>query len=141
MEVLNSKNDELRDRSIGQLFARLSREMSLLVHQEIDLAKAELVSHGRVAGKGAVALAIAAIFGLGAFGAATAAFIIALALVLPAWAAAVIVMIVWGLIAGVMALAGMKNIQRAAPPAPQTVETIKENVEWAKTRAKSANAK
>jgi uncharacterized membrane protein YqjE len=138
MEVIDPKAAELRDRSVGELFSRLSREMSLLVHQEIDLAKAELAQQGKVAGKGAVALAIAAVFGLGAFGAATATVIIALALVIPAWAAALIVTIVWGLIAGMMALAGKNDIQRAAPPAPQTVETIKENVEWAKTRAKSA---
>jgi uncharacterized membrane protein YqjE len=141
MEVIDPKAAELRDRSVGELFSRLSREMSLLVHQEIDLAKAELAQQGRTAGKGAVALAIAAIFGLGAFGAATATLILALALVLPAWAAALIVMLVYGLIAGMMALAGKKEIQRAAPPAPQTVETLKENVEWAKTRAKSANHK
>lgn len=132
------QDHDLRERSVGELFARLSREASLLVRQEIDLAKAELVQQGRAAGKGAVLLGAGAVFGLGAFGAATAALILAIALALPAWAAAVIVMIVYGAIAGMLALSGKGRLQRAAPPAPQTVETLKENVEWAKTRAKSA---
>ena len=131
-------DNDLRERSVRELFGRLSREMSLLVQQEIDLAKAELVQQGRAAAKGAALLVAGAAFGLGAFGAATAAFILAIALALPGWAAAVIVMIVYGAIAGVLALAGKGRLRHAAPPAPQTVETLKENVQWAKTRAKSA---
>jgi len=130
--------DDLRERSVGELFARLSRETSLLVQQEIDLAKAELIQQGRIAAKGGALLGAGAVLGLGAFGAATAALILAIALVLPAWAAAVIVAIVYGVIGGMLALAGKSRLQHAAPPAPQTVETLKENVEWAKTRAKSA---
>ncbi|MGH7660042.1 MAG: phage holin family protein [Vulcanimicrobiaceae bacterium] len=129
------EEDQLRDRSIGQLFSRLSREMSLLIQQEIDLAKAELMQKIVPAGTGVAFLLVAALFGLGAFAALTTAFITALMLVFPAWGASLIVMGVWGMLALILAAAAKGRIQSATPPAPQTVETLKENVEWAKTQA------
>lgn len=130
------EENHLRDRSIGELFSRLSREMSLLIQQEIDLAKAELMQKMIPAGTGLAFLVVAALLGMGAFGAATAAFITALMLVFPAWAASLIVMAVWAILAIIFAAAAKGRIQSATPPAPQTVETLKENVEWAKTQAK-----
>lgn len=130
------EENHLRERSIGELVSRLSREMSLLIQQEIDLAKAELMQKMIPAGTGVAFLLVAALLGLGAFGAATTAFITALMLVFPAWASALIVMGVWGILALIFALAAKGRIQSATPPAPQTVETLKENVEWAKTQAK-----
>ena len=50
------------------------------------------------------------------------------------WLAALIVTVVWGAVAGVLALQGRDKIKEATPPAPQTVETVKEDVRWAKTR-------
>lgn len=130
------EENELRERSIGELFSRLSREMSLLLQQEIDLAKAELMQKIIPAGTGVAFLLAAALLGLGAFAALTTAFITALMLVFPAWGASLIVMGVWGVLALILALAAKGRIQSATPPAPQTVETLKENVEWAKTQAK-----
>jgi hypothetical protein len=55
------------------------------------------------------------------------------------WLAALIVGVIFLAVAGSLALQGKNRIQRATPPAPQqTVETVKEDVEWAKTRAGSA---
>lgn len=127
---------QLHDRTIGELFSRLSREMSLLVQQEIDLAKAELMQKLVPAGMGIAFLLVAALLGLGAFAALTTAFITALMLVLPAWASALIVMAVWGILALILAIAAKGRLQSATPAAPNTVETLKENVEWAKTQAK-----
>lgn len=130
------EDNHLRDRSIGELFSRLSREMSLLIQQEIDLAKAELMQKMVPAGTALAFLVVAGLLGLGAFGAATAAFITALMLVLPAWGASLIVMAVWGILAMIFAVVAKGRLQSATPPAPHTVETLKENVEWAKTQAR-----
>jgi hypothetical protein len=55
------------------------------------------------------------------------------------WLAALIVTVVWGIVAAVLALRGKREVQEASPPAPeQTIETIKEDAEWAKTQVRSA---
>ena len=74
-----------------------------------------------------------ALFGLGAFGALTTMFIALLGLAMETWIAALIVAVVYGAIAGVLALRGKNKIQEATPPAEQTVETLKEDARWAKT--------
>jgi Putative Actinobacterial Holin-X, holin superfamily III len=125
---------ELRERSIPELLKQLSQETSTLVKQELDLAKAEATQQGKRAGKGAGLLGGGTLFGLGAFGALTAFFIALLDLAMVTWLAALIVALVYGAIAAVLALQGKNKIQEATPPTPQTVETLKEDVEWAKTR-------
>ena len=131
--------DDLRDRPIGDLLRQLSQETSTLVKQELDLAKAEMTEKGRHAGAGAGFLGGGAFFGLAAMGALTACLIALLATALDhVWLASLIVAVVWGAVAGVLALRGRDKIQEAAPPTPErTVETVKEDVEWAKTRTRS----
>jgi uncharacterized membrane protein YqjE len=124
-----------RDQSIGELLKQLSSDTSTLVRQEMALARAELKEQGKKAGVGAGILGGATLFGLGAFGAITACLIALLATALDhTWLAALIVAIVYGIVAAVLAQQGKSKIQDATPPAPQTVETVKEDVEWAKTR-------
>jgi uncharacterized membrane protein YqjE len=124
-----------RDQSIGELLKQLSSDTSTLVRQEMALARAELKEQGKKAGVGAGILGGATLFGLGAFGAITACLIALLATAINhTWLAALIVAIVYGIIAAVLAQQGKNKIQEATPPAPQTVETVKEDVEWAKTR-------
>ena len=68
----------------------------------------------------------------------TTTVIAALELVMPLWLAALIVTVVYAAVAGVLALRGRDKIKEAAPPVPeQTQESVKEDVQWAKTRAKS----
>ncbi len=132
-------HDDLRDRPIGELLKQLSQETSTLVKQELDLAKAEMAEKGKQAGKGAGMFGGAGLLGLGAFGAFTT-FLIALlqTAVNHTWLAALIVTAVYGAIAGVLALQGKNKMQEAGPPVPeQTVETVKEDVEWAKTQTRS----
>ncbi len=84
---------------------------------------------------GAGMFGAAGLLGLGAFGALTACLIALLATAIDhVWLAALIVALVYAAIAAVLALQGKKKIQQATPPAPQTIETVKEDVEWAKTR-------
>ena len=54
------------------------------------------------------------------------------------WIAALIVMVLWAIVAAVLAKAGQKSLKRATPPVPQTVETVKEDVQWAKNPTGSA---
>jgi hypothetical protein len=131
--------DELRERPIGDLVKQLAGQTSTLVRQEIDLAKAEMSQKASVAGQGAGLLGGAAVVGLLAAGALTACLILALAEVVPDWLAALIVALVMGAVAAVLALQGRNRIRAGTPPVPeQTVETVKEDVEWAKTQRPSA---
>jgi uncharacterized membrane protein YqjE len=125
---------DLRDESIGDLLKRLSQETSTLVRQEMALARAELTEQGKRAGTGAGMLGGAGVAGLLTLGALTATVIGILDTGMPFWLAALIVTLIWGAVAGVLALQGRNKLKEATPPAPQTVETVKEDVRWAKTR-------
>ena len=129
---------DARDRPIGELVKDLSSQTSTLVRQEIELARAELQEKGKVAGKGLGMLAGAAVFGLLAMGALTAGLIALLDKAMATWVAALIVMALWAIVAVVLAKAGQSALKRATPPAPQTVETVKEDIQWAKNPTGSA---
>jgi MFS family permease len=130
---------DLRERPTTELLKQLSDQTTSLVRQEIELAKLEFREKGKKAGIGAGMFGGAGVFGLYAVGALTATIILALATFLPGWVAALIVTVVYGAIAGVLALRGKSKVKAAAPPVPeQAVETTKEDVRWVKTRARSA---
>ena len=126
------------DRGLSELVKDLGEQTATLVRQELELAKAELTQKGKKAGVGAGMLGGAGLFGLFAFAALTTCFIAALDTFMVTWLAALIVAAVYGAIAGFLALQGKNKLQEATPPAPeQTVETLKEDVEWAKTQTRS----
>jgi Flp pilus assembly protein TadB len=129
---------DLRERPLPELLKQLSEETTRLVRQELELAKAELTQKGKQAGAGAGLFGAAGAIGLAALGALTACFILALNAVMPAWLAALIVAVVYGIIAFVLVKQGQARMRRATPPVPeQTIETVKEDVEWAKTQMRS----
>ncbi len=128
-----------RDESVGQLLRELSEQTSTLVRQEVALAKAELTQKGKAAGKGAGLLVGAAVMGLALLGAFTAFLIALIALLVPVWAAALVVTVLYALVVAGLGLAGRAALRKAAPPTPeQTIDSVKEDVQWAKTQAKSA---
>jgi uncharacterized membrane protein YqjE len=134
-----SGTSDLRERPTSELLKQLSEQTTTLVRQEIELAKLELQEKGKKAGVGAGMFGGAGVLGLYAVGALTATIILALATFLPGWVAALIVTVVYGAIAGILALRGRSQVKEATPPMPeQAVETTKEDVRWVKTRAKSA---
>jgi len=136
----DTQDNELRQEPIGELLKRLSQETSQLVRQEFELAQAELAEKGKKAGLGAGMFGAAGVTGLLSLGALTACLILALNHAVADWLAALIVALVWGAVAGVLALRGRDKVQEAAPPVPeQTVETIKEDVQWAKTQTQSGS--
>jgi uncharacterized membrane protein YqjE len=131
--------NDLRERPTSELLKQLSDQTTTLVRQEIELAKLELQEKGKKAGIGAGMFGGAGVLGLYAVGALTATIILALATFLPGWVAALIVTVVYGAIAGVLALRGKAKVKEATPPLPeQAVDTTKEDVRWVKTRAQSA---
>lgn len=122
--------------SVAELVKQLSEQTSRLAREEVELAKAELAAKGKRAGIGAGMFGGAGMAGFYAVGALTATAILALATAVAAWLAALIVTVVLGVIAGVLALQGKSKLQQATPPVPeQATESVKEDVQWAKTRA------
>jgi uncharacterized membrane protein YqjE len=127
----------LSDRSVPELLRQLSDQTATLVRQELDLAKVELAEKGKQAGIGAGMFGAAGVVGLYALGALTAAVILALSLAMSGWLAALIVAVVYGAVAGVLALTGKSRVERGVPPTPeQTVQTVKEDVAVAREAVK-----
>lgn len=136
---MDSRRDELKEQPLADLLRQLSQETATLVRQEIELAKAEVTQKGKTAGIGAGIVGAGGVVALLALGALTASFILALSLVLPAWFSALIVAVVYGAVAAVLAKRGKEKVQEAGPATPeQTVETVKEDVQWAKNPTRSA---
>jgi hypothetical protein len=132
-------SEDLREQPIGDLLKQLSQETTTLVKQELDLAKAEMSVKAKEGGKGAGLLGGGAVAALLFLGALTATLIGILDTFMKFWIAALIVTVLWGIVAAVLALQGKNKLQEATPPVPeQTQDSVKEDVAWAKTRAKSA---
>jgi uncharacterized membrane protein YqjE len=130
--------EDLRDHGVGDLVKALSSQVSTLVRQEVELAKAEVGEKGKKAGVGAGMFGGAGAAALLMLGSLTAFLILALDLAMPAWAAALIVTALWAAVAGVLALQGRKKMQEMGKPIPETtIETVKEDVQRAKHPTKS----
>jgi uncharacterized membrane protein YqjE len=131
---------ELRDRPVGELLKELSTQTTTLVRKELELAKAEMAEKGKRAGLGAGMFGAAGLFGLLALAALTACLIAALATAMELWLAALIVAAVYTAIAATLGLLGRQKTREATPPAPeQAIESTKEDVQWAKSRMRSAS--
>jgi MFS family permease len=136
--LTQAPGDRVSDASISELVKQLSEQTSRLARQEVELAKAELQVKGKRAGIGAGMFGGAGIFGFYALGALVAAAILGLATAVATWLAALIVTAILGSIAAVLALQGKNKVQAATPPVPeQATESVKEDVQWAKTRAQA----
>ena len=151
------RQEELRDQSTGDLVKQLATETTTLVKQELELArseatrmgeavvalarqelrlaKAEMAEKGRKAGPGFGMIGAAGAAALLAAGTLTAFLVLALDGVMPNWLAALLVGLGWAAVAAGLYVAGKGRVEEAGPLVPeQTVETVKEDVEWAKTQ-------
>ncbi|MBA4608915.1 phage holin family protein [Aeromicrobium sp. Marseille-Q0843] len=116
--------------STSELISRLSDELKTLVRDEMRLAQIEVGSKAKRAGVGAGIIGAGGLLALYGLGVLIAAAILALALVVDAWLAALIVAVVIFVIAGIAALLGKKRVQEAGAPVPQaTVESVKADVD------------
>jgi uncharacterized membrane protein YqjE len=119
------------DRTLGELFGDLGSELSALVRNELELAKTEARQEVRHASQAGVAFAVAAVGGL-----LTLMFLSStLAWLLDQWInralSFLIVAVLWAIIAYIGVRAGQRRMRRVEP-VPQTVKTLKEDVEWIK---------
>jgi lipopolysaccharide export LptBFGC system permease protein LptF len=129
--------ESVDEQSLAELTKRLADQASSLAEKEVELAKTELALKGKRLGIGAGAFGAAGVLGLYALGALIVTAILALAIVLDAWLAALIVAAVLGAAAGILALTGKKKVDEGTPPIPEeAVESAKTDVAYTKRRAK-----
>jgi membrane protein len=122
-----------QDRPVGALIHDASEQVSRLVRQEMRLAAVELRQKGSRLGVGGGLFGAAGVLGFDAGGALVACAVLALALVVDAWLAALIVAAAVGLVAGVLALMGKKQVQQAMPPMPEgAVARVKDDADAVK---------
>ncbi|MFN2569777.1 MAG: phage holin family protein [Candidatus Dormibacteria bacterium] len=127
---------DLHERSVPELMKDLASETTTLMRKELELAKAEMADKGRRAGVGVGLFGAAGTLGMYAFGALTLCLIAALSHAVPLWLASLIVAVAYAAAAGIFAINGRQKLATATPAAPEeTVESIKEDVQWARTRA------
>src|SRR4030081_37380 len=130
----------LREQTMGELFKELSNDLSTLIRQELKLAQVEMTEKGKRAGVGAGMFGGAGVVALAALGTLSACLIAALAEAMEVWLAALIVTVLYAAVAAVLALNGKQRGAQTGPPIPeQTIDTVKEDVQWAKTQLPSGS--
>ena len=122
-----------QDQSLGELVATATRDLSLLVHKEIELAKAEISAEVKRAGIGAGFLGGAGFVGVFTllFLSVAAALGISAAADIPVWAGFLIVGAAYGMLAGLLGMLGISKFRTVGPPR-RTIRTVKDDIEWAK---------
>jgi uncharacterized membrane protein YqjE len=118
--------------SLGELVGRVAGDMGVMIRDHIELAKEEITAEVKKAGTGA------GLVGGGAVAAWTGVLLVsfaaawALALALETWLAFLIVGLVWLGVAGIMALAGRKELSEMDPRPEQTMKEIEKDKQWLK---------
>src|SRR5689334_5933994 len=124
------------DASIGELLSQMSTQTSRLVRDELRLAQKEFQESAKHAGLGAGLFSAAGLLAVLGLMTLIGAAVAALSLVLPVWAAAVIVAAVLFVVAGVAALLSRKQAREVAPPSMQSVESVKADINEVKEARK-----
>ncbi|MGW4209125.1 phage holin family protein [Lentzea sp. NPDC004789] len=120
------------DESLGDLVAELTGDLSKLMRQELELAKAEIRQEAVKAGKATGMLAAAGFAGYLTTVLLSLALVFALGAVVPLGWAALIVAVLWGIAGAVLYSTGRARLRTVNPTPERTVETLKEDAEWAK---------
>ena len=120
------------ERSLGDLFSQLTHDLSTLIRQEVMLAKTELSQKASAMGKDVGLLAAGGALAYAGFLVILAGVVLALGLVLPWWASALIVGVVVAAIGYVLIRKGQTGLKQADLTPKQTIETLKEDQQWAK---------
>ena len=117
---------------LGDLVSDLTKSVQTLLKKEVELAKVEIKEQASRAGKGGALMAAAGVIGFVALLLVSWAAAWGLAEGIPTWLAFLAIGLLYGAIAGLLALSGKKKLQTVNPVPRQTVETLKEDVETAK---------
>jgi hypothetical protein len=125
------------DRSLGQLFGDLSRQLGTLIQKEIQLAKTEVTARVTTVGRDAAMIGAGGALGYAALLLALMALAFLLSeLIASVWLSFLVVALVVGVVAAVLIQRGRSELQRTDLAPRQTIETIKEDAEWAKQQVK-----
>jgi Flp pilus assembly protein TadB len=124
---------DVEGRSVGDLVGEIADDLSRLLRQEIDLAKAEAKQEVSKLGKGAGLLGGAGVAGHLLLLFASVTLMLVLGRVMDLDLAALIVALIWAVVAAVLASMGRRQLRSFDPQLPQTTQTLKEDVQWAKT--------
>lgn len=129
-----------RQRPLPELLREVSEELTTLVGKQVELAKVELSEKAKEAGQGAGMFGGAGLFGLLALGTLSATVILGLSTFLPAWVSALIVSVLYGVIAGVLFTRGKAKVSKVSPVPAQAVDSAKQTAQeigssWARGRA------
>ncbi len=130
-----------RDARISELLRSLTADLTLIARREAELATIEMKARMSEFGGAAALLASAGVTGFFALGTLVTAAVLALAIVLPAWAAATVVGVLLAAIAAVLALVGRARLRAAGPLAPrETIETAQEDIAWIRRETEQLHA-
>ena len=124
------------ERSLGELFAELARDTSSLVRQEVDLAKTEVTQKATRAGRHIGMIGAGAAVAYAGLLAVVAAVILGIGLFIPLWLSALIVGIAVAIVGYVVIQSGLSALKRADLTPHETIESLKEDTEWAKDQVK-----
>jgi uncharacterized membrane protein YqjE len=131
-----ASQDQRRDRPLSELLQQASEQTATLVRQELRLAQLELQQKGKRAGIGAGAFGGAGLVAAYGVGALVATAILLLGTAIKPWLAALIVAAALLALAGVLALFGKKQVERATPPLPErAARSVQQDVDQVKARA------
>ena len=122
------------ERSLGDIVSDVTQDLTTLIRQEMDLAKTEMKQEVAKVGKGAGMLGGAGLAGWFLLLFLSLTLMYGLDEVMSRWIAALIVAVLWAIVAAVLALTGKKAIKEANPQLPETQQTLKEDVQWARAQ-------
>ena len=125
------------ERTLGEMFAELSRETRTLVHQELQLAKTELTEKASKMGKGAALLVGGGLIAYGGLLAIIAAIVLILIVIgLPPWAAALVGGVLVSGIGYLLIRSGLAALRPQELTPRETIDTLKEDAQWLKAQVK-----
>ena len=133
-EVDLSRSPRQPDKSLGELFSQLTGDLGSLMRQEVALARTEAKEEIARAGKAGAMLAVGGLIAYLALMFASFALAWLLDDVMPRSVAFLIVAVLHAIVAAVLVVQGRRRLREVSPVPQQTVQTLKEDVEWAKAQ-------
>ncbi|MEX2263659.1 MAG: phage holin family protein [Bryobacteraceae bacterium] len=124
------------DRSLKDVVQDIFRDAQELFRSEVRLAKEETREEINKARKAATWVAAGGLLGLYAVGFLLLCLFFALTAVVSAWFAALFTALLVGVVAAVLLDAGMRRMKRVQAKPARTIDTVKENIEWARERTR-----
>ena len=125
-----------QERPLSELFGDLANEIGTLIRQEVSLAKIEISEKAASVGKQVLKLAVGGAIAYAAFLTAIATLVILFALMIPWWAAALVIAVVVGIVGTALVQNALSTLKQIDLTPTRTVRTLKEDAQWAKAQMK-----